>query len=491
MINAATDRRTRIPTRWLVAVVAVMSLLAGGLLAPMASAAEGGGRIQAAMKERKAATQAYVQEFWPAWLSYHQTQLIPANQLIGPNRISPIYQGVVAINNDTLYASTPINLPEADGPVILTIPETDVNLSYSVLNLTTLGDVFESGVPGKSAGESLPTTVYALVPQGYTGDVPLGAVQIEMPEPITIMIFRVDRYSGTVDMTTEGDAFRRSILMEPLNEYDPDNPQGATRILPEAAFSVPFKTLADVTVRRAPIRYLRGLQEAVQSANTPTLTPRQQQISDRFDAVFGPDGDNVNRRNRVAFARGARTAHTTIQDNYLDNRDANNWIHFTDIGQWDDDDQGGLNRSSIAEFIQWGNGISTAAYYHAFRDGRGKPLKGRSKKGYTLTFPANEQPPHERFWSLTAYTPNSIELIRNPIDKYLVASYTPGLEANDDGSITIHVARKKPRGVAEANWLPVSKRTFNVMLRIYGVPEGSPVADNTYVPPAMERVKRR
>lgn len=34
----------------------------------------------------------------------------------------------------------------------------------------------------------------------------------------------------------------------------------------------------------------------------------------------------------------------------------------------------------------------------------------------------------QRFWPLTAYTPVSFELIPNRANKYLVASYTPGLE---------------------------------------------------------------
>jgi hypothetical protein len=38
-----------------------------------------------------------------------------------------------------------------------------------------------------------------------------------------------------------------------------------------------------------------------------------------------------------------------------------------------------------------------------------------------------------------------------------------------------------------ANWLPIPKRNFNVMLRVYG-PEGS-VATNQYVPPAVERAR--
>ena len=86
---------------------------------------------------------------------------------------------------------------------------------------------------------------------------------------------------------------------------------------------------------------------------------------------------------------------------------------------------------------------------------------------------------------MTAYTPDSIELIDNSADKYEVASYEPGLQTSADGSISIYIATELPSGVPAANWLPVAAGRFNVMLRVYG-PEGS-VADNTYVPPGIER----
>jgi hypothetical protein len=104
-----------------------------------------------------------------------------------------------------------------------------------------------------------------------------------------------------------------------------------------------------------------------------------------------------------------------------------------------------------------------------------------------MTFPPGGTPDASRFWSLTAYTPDAIELIPNAIDKYVVASYTPGLEANPDGSISIYISETKPDEAPEANWLPVSDRAFNLMLRVYGVVPKSDVAKNKYVPPPVEK----
>src|ERR1700722_12994537 len=49
---------------------------------------------------------AYVVQFYPLWFTYYQSLVPTPNRLAGPNRISPIYHYVVAINVDTLYASS-------------------------------------------------------------------------------------------------------------------------------------------------------------------------------------------------------------------------------------------------------------------------------------------------------------------------------------------------------------------------------------------------
>src|SRR5690349_21166768 len=57
-------------------------------------------------------TVAYLVQFYPLWFTYYQSQLgrHSRNLLVGPDRISPIYHYVVAINVDTLYASSYLDL---------------------------------------------------------------------------------------------------------------------------------------------------------------------------------------------------------------------------------------------------------------------------------------------------------------------------------------------------------------------------------------------
>ncbi|MGH7045676.1 MAG: DUF1214 domain-containing protein [Stellaceae bacterium] len=421
-------------------------------------------------------TVAYVAQFYPLWFTYYQTRLTQGNRLVGPNRISPLYHYVVAINVDTLYASTYLDL--TDGPVIVTIPTTPPfpSQSYSILSLDPYGDVLPASIP-KAPGS------YALIgPGGFTGTLPKGVTSILLPVNFSALIFRADKFSpNNENQIKQADAFRRLLKAQTLTDYLKNPRGGATKIVPEIVFSVPFKTTADNLIARDPIAFLRQLQRAVASDHTPTLSPYEEALSNRFDSLF------ANRNaNRSEFSAGAQAAHELILDSYFTHTDwtptPTNWIHFTNIGAWGNQV---VERSSITEFIQYANNRTAAAYYHVFKDANGNPLNGSSPRGYFLTFPPGQQPEATRFWSLTAYTPEAIELVPNPVHKYAVARYTPGLQANKDGSVSVYMARQLPAGVPMANWLPIPRGAFNIMLRVYG-PKGT-VEANTYVPPPIEK----
>ncbi len=412
---------------------------------------------------------AYVEEFYPLWFTYYQSQYATINRLAGPNRVSPLYHIVVAINVDTLYASSFIDL--SSQPVVLTIPKTEV--TYSLLTLDPYGDIFESGIGAQTPG------TYALTGSRFGGALPAGVTRIAMPLDFSTLIFRADKYSAAgEDQIDQAQLFRKSLKLQTLADYRVDPAGGATLIVPEILTAVPFKTTADNLIARAPLTFLKQLQTAVASSNTPPLSPYEQVLADRFDALFRDAETNA-----FDFSAGAQTAHDLIVDRYLTHTGPTNWIHFTNIGNWG---KNVIERSSITEFIQYGNSISTAAYYHTFSDGAGRPLNGRNPLGYVMTFAKNELPEAERFWSLTAYTPDAIELVANPVNKYAVASYTPELRYWSDGSLSVYLAQQLPPDVPLANWLPVPPGAFDIMLRVYG-PKGS-VANNKYVPPAIRKL---
>ncbi|HEV7517097.1 MAG TPA: DUF1214 domain-containing protein, partial [Thermoanaerobaculia bacterium] len=432
------------------------------------------GTAQSAQKEGYATTVAYVSQFYPLWFTYSQSRFASHNRLAGPDRVTPLYHIVVAINVDTLYASTFLDLVAQ--PVVLTIPKTIA--SYSILTLDPYGSIFESGIQSNTLGGT-----YALTGPGYTGTLPAGVTAIAIPFNYSELIFRADKFTSSgKDQRLEAEKFRASLELQGLCEYTHSPcPAGAsaggkTLILPELPFAIPYKTIADTLITQDPITFLKQLQTAVAAPNTPPMSAAETALSDHFNRLFGSGADQPE------IAAGAKAAHGLILDRYLTHTGSTNWINFTNIGAWGDQV---VERSSITEFIQYGNGYPTAAYFQAFKDEKGLPLDGTNGKGYVLTFPARQIPQASRFWSVTAYTPEAIELIDTPANKYEVASYERGLKTNADGSLSIYMATELPVGVPKANWLPIARRPFNVMLRVYG-PQGS-VADKTYVPPAVRR----
>jgi hypothetical protein len=419
---------------------------------------------QAVCQDPYTVAKEYVTEFYPLILSHTQSRIGTYNRLAGPDRISPLYHVVVAINDDTLYASSFVNLKEE--PLILTIPSTPG--TYSILTLDGYGNIFESGIQAGTSG------IYALTGPGWSGTLPEGIKPMPVPLDYFVLIFRADKFSSTgEDQRQEADQFRRTLKAQTLSNYLINPSAGETVILPEVEFSLPFKTTFDAMVQNDPVAFLKLLQRAVASPNTPPLSATQAQIVKAFDQAFQQDPRNSE------LIKGAQAAHDQIVNGYKKNTGPTQWINYDDIGAWGDNS---LARSQIAEYIQYANGRKTAMYYHAFTDANRSQLNGKNSQVYTLTFPAGQQPPASRFWSLTAYTPEAIELIPNSANKYVVASYTPPA-ANPDGSITIFMSNQLPEGVAESNWLPVLRGPFNVMLRIYGS-EGKSLA-GTYLPPAI------
>ncbi|HTQ80701.1 MAG TPA: DUF1214 domain-containing protein [Thermoanaerobaculia bacterium] len=448
--------------------------IAAEVAAPVAGSP--GAAPAAAQPEAYTATVAYVSQFYPLWFSYNQSRFASHNRLVGPVRVTPLYHIVVAINVDTLYASTFLDL--AAQPVVLTIPDTGV--TYSILTLDPYGDIFDSGLP-KKAGS------YVLTGPGFKGTLPADLPRISMPLNDSILIFRADKHSASgQNQEPAAEKFRASIRMQALCDYAKtdcpggaahDSSDGSTLILPEIAFAIPYKSIADGMVAHEPIKFLQQLQTAVAAPSTPPMSAEARALSDRFNRLFG-DGST----RQAEFAAGAQAAHSLIVDRYLTHTGSTHWINFTNIGDWG---KNVVERSAITEFLQYGNGFSTAAYYHTFKDAQGHPLNGSDGQVYVLTFPAGQLPQAQRFWSVTAYAPETIELIGNSANQYDVASYTPGLQTNADGSLSLYFSAEQPPGVPKANWLPVARQPFNLMLRVYG-PEGS-VANQTYVPPAIAR----
>ena len=173
------------------------------------------------------------------------------------------------------------------------------------------GDTFQTALQSNTPG------VYALTGPGFSGALPPGVTPISMPLNAMTLIFRADRYASAssatpyADETAQANTLRASLQLQTLSDYLSNPNRGATAVEPEAYFAFPFKLTADQLIARDPIVFLRMLQRAVASPRTPPMTPFEQSLSSRFDALFGNEAAQ-----RAEFRAGAQLAHTLIVDRY-------------------------------------------------------------------------------------------------------------------------------------------------------------------------------
>ena len=432
----------------------------------------------------------YTVRFYPRYFTWVQFQIHSdnsqrqgggsmANRLTGPLGMGPEYKIVVAINDDTIYAESFLDV--SSGPVILTIPP--YPNKYSILQLDVYGNIFSTALsenPPSNGG------IYAFVATGYSGQLPQNATRIVMPYSFTTMAIRIDKHSPTGEnLILAANEFRSALSLQTLDKYDPSGDSGRTIVLPLAFFGASVKLMADEGLATAPEAFLTTLQEAMASPMTQPITSDDRSLMNRFDAAFAAAQKEVDSDSGplTAIIRGAQAAWTALINRWQSHRGPTNWIHFDNIGHWGTNY---LDRAALTEYIQVGNDRTAAYYADAFVDASGLPLDGGSF-AYTIKFAKDELPEYQRFWSMTAYTPEYVELVPNKHKKYVVASYTDGLVTEKDGSVTIYVQADPPPDSPDAppNWLPVPKGPFSLLFRVYG-PEGTALA-GTYVPPKIHR----
>ncbi|MGY3129608.1 hypothetical protein ACVWZM_000290 [Bradyrhizobium sp. USDA 4501] len=150
-----------------------------------------------------------------------------------------------------------------------------------------------------------------------------------------------------------------------------------------------------------------------------------------------------------------------------------------------------LMRAAAAKAGIYGNDAVEAMYPLGKVDVDGKELDC-SKSSYTLTFPAEQLPPVNAFWSVTMYDGKTQLLVKNPINRYLINSpMLPHMKCGSDGSLTIYVQNKSPGADKEANWLPAPDGPIYVVMRLYWPettpPSILPAGEGTWKPPGFKR----
>lgn len=157
----------------------------------------------------------------------------------------------------------------------------------------------------------------------------------------------------------------------------------------------------------------------------------------------------------------------------------NGWNRSTNNAQWGVDyyDRTGSARSNMFD-----NKPNETQYFYTDFDAEGGQLNG--KNSYSITFPKDQTPPVDGFWSLTLYNDKHL-FHANDLNRYSLGTKNKTLKYNADGSLTLYAGAKSPGTDKESNWLPAPDGTFSLYVRAYWGKQ--PILDGTWQPPAIAR----
>jgi len=205
----------------------------------------------------------------------------------------------------------------------------------------------------------------------------------------------------------------------------------------------------------------------------PTLH-RLQRVGLERDQDFDLNAAPANIKQ--AFERGTAEARALLAAE-AKKASGTGWSYRTDGGAY------GVNYLFRATIANWGLGYNLpqdAVYPSLATDSEGRPLDGRN--AYVLRFENGGLPPVEAFWSVTAYDADGY-FIPNALERQAIGDRDT-LALNADGSLELYIQAESPGKDAEANWLPVPKAPFNLLMRLYS--PKSEVLDRTWTPPPVK-----
>lgn len=379
-------------------------------------------------------------------------------------------RAVVRPNFDTLYSSAWLDLTA--GPVVVSTADTGGR--YFMLPMLDMwSDVFAA--PGKRTNGT-GAADFALIPPGWSGQVPPRLEAIHVPTPHVWILGRTQT-NGVRDYDAVHkiqDGYKITLLAE----WGKTTRKVERKIDP----SVDVKTdPLDQVNQMPPVAYFKYGAELMK-INPPHLTDWS--INARMRRLGLEPGKSLDER-RVSpdiLARGAAAGLKLMRDKMPTiARVANGWGMSTDtMGVYGDFY---LKRAIVAMAGLGANQPEDAIYPLNFADADGKPVTAENE--YVLHFNQEELPPVNAFWSLTMYDSKGFQ-VANSINRFAIGD-RDALKFNGDGSLDLYIQHQSPGAARESNWLPApNSGALGLTLRLYA-PKPQ-VADGRWNPPAIRRM---
>jgi hypothetical protein len=401
----------------------------------------------------------------------------PSNQLTHMRELPDhTFTDVVSPNVDTLYSSAWLDLK--DEPMVVTVPNTGgrYNLFQILDGWTNVTESLGSRTTGTDELE------FAIVGPDYQGRLPRGVKRVDSPTQMAWLIGRV--HTRGSDDTRAVHAIQDAIQMRPLSVYEGKKAPQPSRVGKQKASAATSGDPAERVASMDPQTFFARLNKLM-AKNPPTQDDAAAMA--RFEAIGVSPGKpfslaRFTERVSGAIEKGAKQGNERLGKlaSKPVGKEVNGWVVVRDAGEFGTDYK---KRAAVAHMGLGANLPEDAVYPFATRDADGKPLDGNNR--YVLHFEKDEVPPVKAFWSLTAYDQEH-RLTENDADRHAVGDQGE-LTKNADGSITLYLQSESPGKEKEANWLPIPREEFNVILRLYW-PEKE-VVSGSWTPPPIERVR--
>ena len=386
-------------------------------------------------------------------------------------------------NNTSPYVTSTMDLRK--GPVVLEVPKaTDKAILFGQIAdnwFVTIADIGPIGLD-KGKGNKI-----LLLPPGYTGEAPAGYAVVKSPSYILDFAFRsIPLPKGTPE---DAYALSKSIKMYYLSELPNPKP---------TKFVDPLDTQWS-TLPRYDERWFEDLHTII---NAGPIRERDKVMMGMLKTIGIEKGKpyNPDEKTRKIFRRAAIDAYHYMREGYIAGvPDEMMWpnrtwrdVFYTDPdGGFSWDTEGILDYHSRA-IRNWFNVIYLPAkvaerpatmYVDTPIDKDGNVFQ--AGKTYKLTVPKDV--PVNKFWSLTVYDMATWAFI-------YTSEARPGLSSrdrdkmklNDDGSVTLYIGPKAPKGY-ENNWIPTGGKIPFLLFRFYGPEEA--LFNKTFVLNDVELVK--
>jgi hypothetical protein len=385
---------------------------------------------------------------------------------------------IVGMNVDTLYSLAQLDLSAE--PIVLVVPPMQGKRWWIMQVLVAWNDV--PGAPGSRTNDEK-GGAFAIEGPNFKGDLPAGLEPIRCDTNLVTLGGRT--YTGGPHDYAAVHKIQDEYQLIPLSQWKGPG----TRYTPPADVpvkpNVDSKTPVPTQVFRMTAEQFFGrlsellVNNPARAADAPIMA-RLAKLGIKAGAPFKMDAFDAETRKAVE--DGIAAGQQAIRDAESKMGEmVNGWQMALDLGRY------GTRytyRAAWTYFAVGGNLVEDAIYPLGLVDADGQRFNGANR--YILRFTKDQIPPVEAFWSLTLYDKDSY-LVDNPIKRYALGDRS-NLKVDRDGSLTLYIQSESPGADKARNWLPAPKEgAFKLALRLY-VPKKQ-VADGTWKPPAVQRVK--